>query len=300
MEILIMGAIQIGLLHAIMAIGIYITFRILGLPDLTVDGSFTLGMAITAILTTNGHPFLAIFVAFLFGVMAGLTTGFLQTKMGIHPILSGILVMTSLYSINLFIMKGKANISLMGSSTIFQNIEQVLQLDSDLTRLLIGIFTCLILTILLSILFKTRLGLAIRATGDNEEMVRSSSINANVTKCIGLALGNGLVALSGGLVSQYYMYADISSGTGMVVIGLASVIIGEVFLGKRSVFIGFLSAIIGSSMYWLIIALALRIELLPAYGLKLISSFIVTFALVLPSIKNNIKLAKIRKGSNNV
>jgi putative ABC transport system permease protein len=292
---LFIGSLQLGLLYAVMALGIYITFRILDLPDLTVDGSFVLGMAITAVITVKGHPFLALFIAMLIGAIAGITTGLLQTKMGIHPILSGILVMTALYSINLFIMGGKSNISLVGSETIFMKFDKITNLSDDTVKIIVGIIICVLLTIILFLLFKTRLGLAIRATGDNEDMVRSSSINADFTKCIGLAMGNGLVALSGGLICQYSMFSDVTAGSGMVVIGLASVIIGEAFFGKRSVTIGFISTIIGSILYWLIRALALNVELFPAYALKLITSIIVAIALLLPTIKENYKIAQMKR-----
>lgn len=293
---LLTGSFQLGLLYAVMALGVYITFRILDLPDLTVDGSFTLGMAVAAVLTVNGHPYLGILIAILAGMLAGITTGILQTKFGIHPILSGILVMTSLYTINLFIMAGKSNISLLGFETIFTHISALLQVSIDLAKTILGIFICIILVIIITITFKTRLGLSIRATGDNEDMVRSSSINADFTKCVGLAMGNGLVALSGALICQYSMFSDVNSGTGMVVIGLASVIIGEAFFGKRSVTIGFVSTVIGSILYRIIIASALRIDLFPSYAFKLISSIIVGIALLLPTIKMNIKQSKIRKG----
>lgn len=294
-SILVVGSLQQGLLYAVMALGIYITFRILDLPDLTVDGSFVLGMAITAVITVKGHPILALFIAMLIGAIAGTTTGLLQTKMGIHPILSGILVMTALYSINLFIMGGKSNISLVGNDTIFMKLGKLVNLDDDFVKIILGIVICTLLIIVLTLIFKTRLGLAIRATGDNEDMVRSSSINADFTKCIGLAMGNSLVALSGGLICQYNMFSDVTAGTGMVVIGLASVIIGEAFFGKRSVTIGFISTIVGSILYWLIIAVALKINLFPAYALKLVSSIIVAIALLLPKLKENYKISQMKR-----
>ena len=293
--ILVVSSIQLGLLYVVMALGIYITFRILDLPDLTVDGSFVLGMAVTAVITLKGHPFLALFLAILIGAIAGITTGLLQTKMGIHPILSGILVMTALYSINLFIMGGKSNISLVGSETIFMKIGKITALGDDTTKIIVGIIICVVLTIFLFLLFKTRLGLAIRATGDNEDMVRSSSINADFTKCVGLAIGNGLVALSGGLICQYSMFSDVTAGTGMVVIGLASVIIGEALFGKRSVTLGFISTIIGSIVYYIIRAFALDIELFPPYALKLVTSIIVAFALLLPTLKENYKISQMKR-----
>lgn len=294
--LLLIGSIQLGLLYAIMALGIYITFRILNTPDLTVDGSFTLGMAVTAMLTIKGHPYLALFAAILIGALAGLATGILQTKVRIDPILSGILVMTGLYSINLFVMGGKSNISLVGSDTLFVNIQNLFPaINMDTIKTVVGLLLCLLVILILSLTFKTRFGLSIRATGDNENMVRSSSVNADFIKCAGLAIGNACVALSGGLICHYQMVSDVSAGTGMAVIGLASVIIGEAFFGKHSVMIGFLSAGVGSIIYRIIIALALKVDLFPAYTLKLISSVIVIIALLMPTMKANRQLAKIRR-----
>ena len=292
---LLIGSIQLGLLYAVMALGIYITFRILDLPDMTVDGSFTLGMAVTAVLTINGHPYLALIAAILIGGLAGLTTGILQTKMGINPILSGILVMTGLYTVNLFIMGGKANLSLVGKDTVFMKMQKLFPSNIYFGKTVVGLFLCVLVIVILSITFKTRLGLSIRATGDNEDMVRSSSVNADFAKCVGLALGNCCVALSGGLICQYNMFADITFGTGMVVIGLASVIIGETLFGRRSVTLGFISAAVGSILYRIILAIAYNFDLFPAYALKLISSIIVAIALLLPTFKSKWQLAKIRK-----
>lgn len=292
---LLIGSIQLGLIYSVMALGVFITFRILNLPDLTVDGSFTLGMSITAVITLAGHPFLALLTAVILGTLAGLTTGLLQTKVGIHPILSGILVMTGLYSINIFILGGKSNLPIIGSKSPFQIAGNLFVNNPDVGILLLGLCISLVIFLLLTVIFKTRLGLSIRATGDNEDMVRSSSINANSTKCFGLAIGNACVALSGGLICQYQQFADVSSGTGMVVIGLASVIIGETLFGKRAVTIGFLSAIFGSILYRIIIAYALKFDILPAYSLKLVSSIIVGLALAIPAIRANGKLNKLRK-----
>ena len=293
--ILLIGSIQLGLIYAVMALGVYITFRILNIPDLTVDGSFTLGMAVTAVITVNGHPFIAVMVAIILGGLAGLTTGILQTKVGIHPILSGILVMTGLYSINLFIMGSKSNISLLGNDTLFTKMQNLFPSNRDFGKTAVGVLACVSVFIILSIVFKSRLGLSIRATGDNEDMVRSSSVNADFTKCIGLAMGNACVALSGALICQYQMNSDVTAGTGMVVIGLASVIIGETFFGKRSVTLGFISAAVGSILYRIIIAFALYVDLFPAIALKLISAIIVVIALSIPAIKANLQIAKIRK-----
>lgn len=329
MPMLIISSIQLGLLYAIMAMGVYMTFRILNLPDMTVDGSFVLGMAVSAILTLQGHPYLAILAAALIGATAGIVTGLLQTKIKINAILSGILVMTSLYTVNLAVMGGKSNLSLNGKKSIFNNVDTVLTdmiyrsrtgTDIDLTsevdpallkdikvllaeysisKTIVAVVACIIMFIILAVFYKTKIGLAIRATGDNEDMVRSSSINADLMKCMGLALGNACVALSGAMISQYQMFSDVNSGSGMVVMGLASVIIGETLFGKRSVTRGFLSVIIGSVIYWMIRAMALKYNIFPAYALKLVSSAIVALALAIPTIMESMKHGRQRREAKN-
>ncbi len=324
----ILSAIQLGLLYSVMAMGIYTTFRILNVPDLTVDGSFVLGMAVSAVLTISGHPCLALLAAVAVGAMAGITTGLLQTKVGIHPILSGILVMTGLYTVNLATMGGKSNLSVAGKETLFTKLDRfvkegmyrisVLLRGGDATitgdkkeelldrlqkfnavygigKLILALLMCLLIFLILTILFKTKLGLAIRATGDNEDMVRSSSINANRMKCIGLAIGNSCVALSGALLSQHQMFSDVNFGSGMVVIGLASVIIGETIFGRRSVTVGFLSATAGSVIYRIIIYFALKYNMFPAYALKLVSAVIVAIALSIPAVMAGMKQNKRRR-----
>ncbi|TCK97776.1 putative ABC transport system permease protein [Natranaerovirga hydrolytica] len=296
---LFFGSIELGLLYAIMAVGIYITFRILNLPDLTVDGSFSLGMAISAVITVAGHPYLGLIVAMIFGAIAGCTTGLLQTKLNIHPILSGILVMTGLYTVNLAIMGGRSNLSVVGSETVFTKIRSSILNANGFGDTFLAIFICILVITILALVFKTKFGLAIRATGDNEEMVRSSSINADFSKCMGLALGNAFVALSGALISQFQMFSDVSSGTGMVVIGLASVIIGETLIGRRSVTIGLISSAVGSIIYRIIIAYALRIDLFPSYALRLISAVIVAIALSVPNVSKALKEHKMRREASN-
>lgn len=292
--ILFYGSLQLGLLYAILAMGIFISFRILNTPDLTVDGSFALGMSITAVITGLGHPYLALLFAIILGALAGITTGILQTKFLIHPILSGILVMTSLYTVNLAIMGGKSNYSIVMFPTYFSLLKAQFG-QSPLIVTLMCAGPAIILLIIMPIFFKTRLGLAIRATGDNEDMVRASSINSDVTKCTGLAIANACVALSGGLLCHYQMFADVGAGSGMVIIGLASVIIGETFFGKRGVGVGILSALVGSVIYRIIVAFALKVDLFPSYALKLISALIVVLALSGPSIKQSYRQMVIRK-----
>lgn len=299
MQMLMTISIQLGLLYAIMSMGVYTTFRILNIPDLTVDGSFSLGMAISAVLTFNGHPFLALLAAVIVGAMAGGITGFLQTKAGIHPILSGILVMTGLYTVNLAIMGGKSNVSVAGKETLFTKIEALIVTQNGLGKTILAFIASIVVLIILTVVFKTKMGLAIRATGDNEEMVRSSSINANITKCVGLAIGNACVALSGALLCQHQMYSDVGFGSGMVVSGLASVIIGEAIFGKRSVTIGFLSALVGSVIYRIMIAVALKFNVFPSFALKLVTAIIVAIALSMPTIAASIKQNKLRREAEN-
>ncbi len=285
---LISGALQLGLIYALMAMGNYISFRILDIPDLTVDGSFALGMAAAVMTAAAGHPYLALAAAILAGACAGLVTGLLQTKVGINPILSGILTMTGLYTINLFIMGGKANRSLLGCKTVFTAMEDAFGLSRNVSKTLITACAACLVAAFLILFFKTRLGMSIRATGDNEDMVRASSINANITKCVGFSLANACVALAGGIICQYNQTADMGYGSGMLVVGLASVIIGEAICGRGSVTRGILSVIAGAVLYQLMIALALKVNLLPAYGLKFVSAAIVAIALAMPHIKNKI------------
>ncbi|MBS1473934.1 MAG: ABC transporter permease [Massilimaliae sp.] len=296
---LVIGSLQLGLIYGLLALGVYITFRILNIPDLTADGSFTLGLAVSASFTVAGHPYLGILAAFLAGAAAGCVTGFLQTKVGIHPILAGILTMSGLYSVNLFVLGAKSNLSLIGTDTLFSKVLETMPfLGKDGSKLLIGFVFAAVCAAVLIWFFKTQLGLSIRATGNNEDMVRASSINVDVVKIIALAIANGCVGLSGAVIAQYQGFADVSSGVGMVVVGLASVIIGEAIMVKRSVTVGLVSAIAGSLVYRLIIALALKTSFFPSYMLKLVSAIIVAVALAVPAVKRIIQLHKIRKGGN--
>lgn len=270
----LLGAIESGLLYALMALGVYITFRILDFPDLTVDGSFTTGGAIAAIMITNGSsPWIATICAFFGGMIAGALTGLLHTKGKINGLLSGILMMIALYSINMRIM-GKPNVGLLGETTLFTSIEPLLLMP----------FVVIIVKILLDLFLRTDLGLALRATGDNKRMIRSFGAHTDYTLILGLSLSNGLVALSGGLIAQQSGFADISSGIGMIVIGLASVIIGEAIFGARTVFFATLAAVLGSIVYRIVVAFALRVEWLEQTDLKVITAVIVIFALVIPTL----------------
>lgn len=290
---LINGSLQLGFIYGLLALGIYISFRILNLPDLTADGSFTLGLSVCAAMTVSGHPYIGLIAAFVAGAAAGGVTGLLTTRLGIHPILSGILTMSGLYSVNLFVLGNRSNLSLIGADGVFSDIQSALPgLGKDGARTLVALVLCFVATAALAWLFKTHLGLCIRATGDNAEMVRASSINSRATTVISLCLSNAFIALSGAVLAQYQGFADISSGVGIVVVGLASVIIGEVFFGRRSVAIGLISAIAGSIIYRFIVAAAMKTSVFPAYALKLVSAVIVIAALSLPAIQRTIERKK--------
>lgn len=273
------GAVESGLLYALMALGVYITFRILDFPDLTVDGSFTTGAAIGTVMTVNGTaPWIAVICAFIGGALAGTLTGLLHTKGKVNGLLSGIIMMIALYSINLRIM-GKPNLSLRGTDNFFTNV----------SPLIIMIVFVIIVKVVLDLFFKTDLGLSLRATGDNSRMIRSFGANTDITTIFGIALSNSLVATSGALVAQYQKYADNSMGIGMIVIGLASVIIGEAIFGSKTIFRATLAVILGSIIYRIIYALALRVEWLEASDMKLITAIIIVFALIVPTVRSGWK-----------
>ncbi|MBQ4437026.1 MAG: ABC transporter permease, partial [Clostridia bacterium] len=262
---LLISALSQGMIYAPMALGVFIAFRILNTPDLTIDGSFVAGMCVCAVVTITGHPYLALLCGMVTGALAGLVTGLLQTKLRINPILSGILTMTGLYTINFMMLGGQSNLYLqrtvvnsagaetqVASDTMYKTFRNFLvqltgnrRLDNNLSVLIITGLIVLAVAVILSVFFFTRPGMAIRATGDNEEMVRSSSINADMSRIQGIMLSNALVAFSGALLCEQQRYADLNFGSGMLVVGLASVIIGQVFFGKRSVTLGIFSAVAG-------------------------------------------------------
>jgi putative ABC transport system permease protein len=292
---LVIGSVQLGLIYGLLALGIYISFRILNIPDLTADGSFTLGLSVSAAMTVAGYPLLGILLATAAGVAAGSATGLLQTKLEIHPILAGILTMSSLYSVNLYVLGSRSNLSLIGSDTVFSQLLDRLPLDKEVVKTVIPLLFCIVCTGILVWFFKTHLGLCIRATGNNEDMVKASSINVSAMKIIALAVSNACVALSGAVLAQYQGYADISSGIGMVVVGLASAIIGEAIVGRRSVTLGLFSALLGSLLYRFIIAAALKSSIFPAYALRVVSAVIVIIALSIPVIKKAIQLNNMKR-----
>lgn len=286
----ILSAVELGLFYTLLTLGLFISYRILDIPDLTVDGSFTLGAAVAVILTINGHPFIAILGAALAGILAGVVTATLQTKLKVQPILAGILTMTALYSINIMVMDDKANVSLLGVDTLFTKMKMLV--GGSYSGMILGGGIVLVICILLGVFLYTKLGLSIRATGDNEDMVRSSSINVDLMKILGLAIANGLVAVSGALIAQKQSFADVSMGTGMVVIGIASLIIGEVivdiFVKQRGIKSNILAAVLGSIIYRLIISAALSVNI-SATSMKLVSAIIVVIAISYPVIQSSIQ-----------
>lgn len=294
---LFIGSLQLGLLYGVMVLGIYISFRILNIPDLTAEGSFTFGLAVSAVCTVSGHPLLGILAAIVAGGLAGSFTGLLQTRLGIHPVLTGILTMSGLYSVNMLVLGGTPNLALIGRDTIFSlAVAAGAGTDKEMIRLALSLAAAGFCTLVLALFFRTRVGLCIRATGDNADMVRASSINVDRMKIIALAVSNSLIALCGGLIAQYQSFADINSGVGILVVGLASVIIGEAIFGRRSVTLGLVSAIFGSVVYRYIIAAATRADWFPAYMLKLVSALIVTLALAIPAIRGMLEVQRIRRG----
>lgn len=284
-----------GILWAIMAVGVYITFRILDYADMTVDGSFALGGAVcTLLITKNVHPLLTVFAAAAAGTLAGLATGLMNTKLKIPTLLAGILTMIALYSINIRVMGNKNMITLLRQETLQTKLYKWLPLSRYNLSLLLGGLFCAALILILYWFFGTEVGSAIRATGNNPNMVRALGGNTDTMKILGLMMGNALVAMSGALVAQDQGYADVGMGTGAIVIGLASIIIGEVIMGKRFNFAYLLlSVIVGSLLYRIIIALVLQMGLSPT-DLKLLTALIVALALSLPVIKE--KFLKRKNG----
>lgn len=274
------AALELGLIYGLMALGVYLTFRILDFPDLTVDGSFTTGGAVAAILIVGGtNPLLATLAAIAAGLAAGAITGVLHTKGNINPLLAGILTQIALYSINLRIM-GAANLSLLREDTLLTPLRDG-GLMGGAVSVAIFAAVALVFKLVLDWFLHTDLGLALQATGDNEEMIRSFGVSTDRMKVLGLALSNGLVALCGALIAQYQGFADIGMGIGLIVAGLASVIIGQAVFGTRTIVIATLAVVLGSVLYREVIQVALMVGLEPN-DMKLVSAVLVVLALVLP------------------
>ena len=278
----LINALELGCIYSLVALALFLSFRVLNIADMTTNGAFTLGCAVSATLAVAGHPYLAFPAAMLAGAAAGFITAVLQTRFRIPSILAGIITDTGLYTVNLAVMGFSSNVNLLKKATLFTDVKPFL---GPCYRLIPSAAVALLIAGMMILFLKTRLGLSIRATGDNPDMVRASSINTAFTVTVGLCIANALTALSGALLAQYQKSADINLGTGMVIIGLASLIIGEALLPKGKLWLKVLGAILGSVVYRFIIAIALRIDL-PTECLKLISAVIVALAIGLPALKS--------------
>lgn len=286
---LVLSTVAQGLLWAVLAIGLFITFRILDIADLSIESTYPLGGAIAVMtITGGGSPLLAVIFAFLGGCVAGAVTGFLHTKLKIPALLAGILTMIGLYSVNLRIM-GRATTSILGEETIYTFFENHLSKVS--ATLVVGLLATLVVWFFCYIFFGTELGAAIRATGDNPQMIRAQGINTDITIMLGLIISNGFVGVTGALLSQSNGYADVNMGTGVLVTGLASIIIGEVLFGTRSFKNWLISVVLGSIVYRAVVAFVLWLGMNPN-DLKLLTAVIVAVALALPLIKG--KMQKMR------
>lgn len=296
------------LIYGLLAMGIYISLRILDIPDLTTEGSFGFGAVVSVLVAINGHPVLAMFAGTAAGLAAGFITGVLQTKLKVHPVLAGIITMSGLYSINLvfysFTEKGATTNLSYNKVTIFEKVKELIgirgQFETSMVKAVVSLVIIVFVVSIVIWFFKTHLGLCIRATGDNPDMVRASSINVDRTKTIGLMLSNALIGLSGALASQSIGYSDINTSNGTLIYGLAAVIIGEAIFGKRNATLGLISAVVGSVLYKLIVAFVIRKSLfgdMSSNLMKLTCALIVAITLAIPAIKQKIAEKKRRKAA---
>ena len=278
-------ALELGFQYALVAMALFLSYRVLDIADLTTDGCFILGCAVSVSLTAAGHPFLAIPAAMLAGACAGFVTAFLQTKLGVPSIRAGIVTNTGLYTVNLMAMGWKANQSLLRQDTIFTLFRDT-GIGGSWNAILLSAGITVLAGVLLVAFLGTRLGLSIRATGDNRDMVRASSINPTFTITIGLCIANALTGLSGAVVGQAQKTADINAGTGVVVIGLACLIIGETIVGRGAMFRGAVAVIVGSILYRFIYAIVLYTKVVPIDCLKLVTAIVVGLAIAAPTLKS--------------
>ncbi|MDR2350811.1 MAG: ABC transporter permease [Deltaproteobacteria bacterium] len=293
------GAVELGLVYGLMTMGVFITFRVLNFPDLTVDGSLPLGAAVASVCVAGGmNPFFALIFATLAGFLAGTITGFLTTKLRILHLLASILTMTALYSVNIRVMGGRPNISLLGKRTVFDPVFS-LGLPNYLAYNLVFLAFVAAIVAILAWLVKTEYGQSLLATGDNPRMITAMGVNTHFTIITGVGISNALVALSGGLVAQYQGTADVSMGVGTIVAGLASIVVGETLFGTRRVTGAIIAAVLGSVVYRLAIALALGLKFkrfsFTASDLNLITALLVVIALTVPLLKSRLK--KRKKGA---
>ncbi len=289
------NALQLGLISSLTVLALFLSYSMLNVCDLSTDGCFTLGATVGAVVAIAGHPLLSIPVAMAAGVLSGFITAFLQTKMGINSLLAGIIVNTGLYSVNIAVMGNSSLLNMNRTKTVFTMLKEALA-DTPFSQeyvLIIALIAVILVVIFLSLFLRTKLGLAIRATGDNPDMVRSSSINPVFTTIVGLCISNSFTALSGCLLAQSQKSVNIDIGTGMVTIALASLLIGGIFIKKGKIPLRAVGVVFGSIIFRVIYTIALRFDM-PAYMLKLVSSIIVIIAISAPYLKSKIPALKRR------
>lgn len=294
---LIQSALELGIIYGIIALALFLTYSMLNVCDLSTDGCYTMGAAAGAVVALAGHPFLALFAAMGAGVLSGLVNAFLQTKMKVESMLAGIIVNTGLYTVNICIM-GKSNLNMNTTTTVFSMMKDLTKGTpfESYSKMIVALIFLVIIAVLLAMFLGTRLGLSIRATGNNIAMVKSSSINPAMTTTVGLCMGGAMTALAGCLLGEYQKSVDVNMGTGMVTVALASLIIGETVFGRKTIKIRIFGVILGSCLYRVIVAIALRFNL-PASALKLVSAVIVAIAISIPAIKEMIALQKTKRAA---
>lgn len=292
---LIQTASELGLISALTVIALYLSYSMLNVCDLSTDGCFTLGATVGAVVTLSGHPFLALPAAMAAGIASGFITAFLQTKMGVNSLLAGIIVNTALYSINIAVMGNSSILNLNKTDTVFTKALDLLRNTPlmEQYKLIVALLAVIIVGVLLALFLRTKLGLAIRATGNNPDMVRSSSINPVFTTIVGLCIANSFTALSGCLLAQSQKSVNIDIGTGMVTIALASLLIGNVFLGRKKIPLQIVGMVLGAFVFRLVYTIALRFDM-PAFMLKFVSSVIVVLAISIPYLKTRFPFLKRR------
>ena len=292
---LLQTALELGLISSLTVLALFLSYSMLNVCDLSTDGCFTLGATVGAAVAIAGHPYLAIAAAMGAGILSGFVTAILQTKMGVNSLLAGIIVNTALYSVNIAVMGNSSILNMNKTETVFTKVRELLQRVKlgGAYKLVVAGVAVILVAVLLALFLKTRLGLAIRATGDNPDMVRSSSINPAVTTIVGLCVANAFTGLSGCLLAQSQKSVNIDIGTGMVTITLASLLIGNVFFGKRRLPLRILGMVIGALVFRLVYTIALRFDM-PAFMLKLVSSVIVVAAISAPYLKEQFPLFRRR------
>jgi putative ABC transport system permease protein len=291
---ILLGAAALGVLWSVMTIGVLISYRVLDIADLSAEGSIGLGASVAAvIIDKGGDPFLATGAATLAGLLAGGITGFLHTKLKIPALLSGILCMIALYSINIRVMLGSANIPLLRKTTVYTGLTGI-GMNNNAATLIVGLVCAALVICVIYWFFGTEIGSSIRATGNNAEMAQAQGINTNTAKVIGLVISNGLISLSGALIAQNQGFSDVGMGTGAIVIGLASLIIGEALFARRSFMRTLIAMVLGAVTYRLVIALVLRAGMRPT-DLKLFTAITVALALCLPNVKKMLGGARFAK-----